>query len=174
VENISGSNISYPFASKILATADKHMTIKINSEKHGFVVDQELIFPRHLLLSVRGVQQNVAEPDTPLLRHEIHLAPGETCLINHTVCEIMRVNDQTYYVQSKILIGLDVSLCNLISRRITLDSEVYLSHPQREDFKQRPAHGHRQSWEFAGKAILPGQMFAVQWKEVQSANLPTT
>lgn len=145
------------------------MEIEIVSPRDGFAVGERLSFPRHEFLSVRGGEVTVKDKSDLLLEHPIKLAKGESCEISHTTCEIRSVTDEAYYLQRSPVIGLDVVVSNRIAYRTLID-EVYLSHPEREAFVQRPAHGYDQRWALLkDKAILPGQMFAVRWKEAPAA-----
>lgn len=163
VENISSiDGITYLFRSK--SSADKMMKIEVASGKEGFSVGEHLSFPRHEFLSVRGVKVTVKEKGSLLLEHPIELMKGESCEIIHTTYEILSATDEAYYVQRTPVIGFEVTVSNRITNRTLID-KVYLSHPEREKFFQRPAHGDDQVWAFPDKAILPGQMFAVRWKE---------
>jgi len=170
VENISGSEASYKFFARILTTADKPLTVNVTSNTHGLPTGVGLTFPRHVLVNIDGEQKNLEDPKNPFLEFPIKLLPKQSCQINNTYFEILRVNDESYYVQTTPLIGFEVIVYNLISERIELEEKVYLSHPEREKFVPLPTHGHVQHWIFKDKAMMPGQMFSIQWKEKKTSN----
>jgi len=166
IRNISGRSINYPFETTILTTADKRKNIKIHTNNHhGFQHDQALQFPRHALLSIRGEEQTLEKPENPTINSQIALDPGDSCEISHTCFELLRNNDEAYYVQTVPLIGLDVTVRNSIPHRVNVE-KVYLSHPDRKYFVSKPMQGNAKRYVFEHKAILPGQMFSVRWEEV--------
>lgn len=165
VHNISGSNSVYPFRTAILTNDDKCKSVVIKSNMHGFKLGEQLAFPRHEFLTIRGDKKDLQDANKYSVEHTINLEPQESCEVSHTCFELLRVNDEAYYIQTVPLIGLDVMVSNLIPNRVSI-GDIYLSHPEREFFKEKKTHGHAKRYILEGKAVLPGQMFSVHWKGV--------
>jgi hypothetical protein len=165
IQNISGKPASYPFSSSLLATADKQLSVTVGNNHHGLSSGQTLTFPRHEFLSIKHNEHKIEGPGDKKLTVNVDLKPGESCEIIHTCCELLRVSDEANYVQSNLVVGLDVTVTNYIPDRVSVTS-IYLSHPEAaEHFVAKPMQHNMQRRVFENKAILPGQMFSIQWEK---------